>query len=178
MLIETMAQRFLSTDGDIPSVLQALFDSSEFTGSLGKKFKDPMHYVVSSLRLAYDGKVILNTGPVLNWLTTLGEQPNGHLTPDGYALIESAWASPAQMANLFDIAKVIGRGTPNLFKPDNQTSEEGNEIQSARELAKINLAQNTYVKEIVQHYGANSQQALNQSAYSQEWNSFSFLRLK
>ena len=37
-----------------------------------EKFKDPMQFVISSLRLAYDGKVLTNYRPVVGWLTQLG----------------------------------------------------------------------------------------------------------
>ena len=47
----------------------------EFAASLkpGAKFKDPVHYVFSAVRLAYDDKVILNTRPIQNWLNRLAE---------------------------------------------------------------------------------------------------------
>lgn len=166
-LVARMATQFLQTDGDIPSVLQTMFESQEFVASLGKKFKDPMHYVLSSVRLAYADKVITNTGPILNWINTLGQQANGHQTPDGYSLKEMAWASPAQMTARFDVAKLIARGAPNLFKNDEQ---ETNAEQ--RELARVNLAQNPYVKSMSSRYSNSSQEALTQSTSVQEWNAF------
>ena len=50
-----------------------MFASPEFAASLGAKFKDPMHFVVSAVRLAYDARPIINTHPVVNWLNALGE---------------------------------------------------------------------------------------------------------
>ena len=47
-----MAASFLHSDGDIASVLKTLFRSPEFAASSGSKFKDPMHFVVSAVRLA------------------------------------------------------------------------------------------------------------------------------
>ncbi|MFZ6676950.1 DUF1800 domain-containing protein [Undibacterium sp. Tian12W] len=117
-LVEKMAQRFLQTDGDIPATLRTMFDSQEFVASLGKKFKDPMHYMLASVRLAYDGNTIVNTGPMLNWLNMMGQQLNGRQTPDGYALDESAWASSGQMTVRFDIARSLANGNPGLFKVD------------------------------------------------------------
>ncbi|MCH8618050.1 DUF1800 domain-containing protein [Undibacterium sp. TS12] len=117
-LVEKMAQRFLQTDGDIPATLRTMFDSQEFIASLGKKFKDPMHYMLASVRLAYDGNTIVNTGPMLNWLNMMGQQLNGRQTPDGYALDESAWASSGQMTVRFDIARSLANGNPGLFKVD------------------------------------------------------------
>ncbi|MFZ6818952.1 DUF1800 domain-containing protein [Undibacterium sp. Ji22W] len=166
-LVQRMAAQFLKTDGDIPSVLQTMFESQEFVASLGKKFKDPMHYVLSSVRLAYADKVIANTGPILNWINTLGQQANGHQTPDGYPLKEMAWASPAQMTARFDVAKLIARGAPNLFKNDEQET-----TAEHRELAKNSFAQNAYVKSISSRFSTSSQEALSQSSSAQEWNAF------
>jgi len=52
-LIQAMMATWQSSDGDIKQVLQTLFASPEFKQSLGQKFKDPVHYAVSSLRAAY-----------------------------------------------------------------------------------------------------------------------------
>ena len=45
-----------------------------------------MRYVLSAVRLAYDGRTISNTRPLLDWLNALGEAPYGRQTPDGYPL--------------------------------------------------------------------------------------------
>ncbi len=171
-LITAMADRFLQTRGDIPSVLKTMFDSQEFMASLGRKFKDPMHYVVSSMRLAYEDKTIVNTGPMLNWLNTLGQTPNGHLTPDGYSLNQEAWASPAQMTSRFDVAKIMARGAPNLFKPESDDGKNESLNAQARELAKPSLAQNVFVKDLSKRFAMSSQEALSQSGSAQEWNAF------
>ena len=171
-LVAAMADRFLQTRGDIPSVLKTMFDSQEFMASLGQKFKDPMHYVVSSMRLAYEDKTIVNMGPTLNWLNTLGQTLNGHLTPDGYSLNQEAWASPAQMTSRFDIAKLMARGAPNLFKPESDDGKNESLNAQARELAKPALAQNSFVKDLSKRFAMSSQEALNQSGSAQEWNAF------
>ena len=52
-----------------------------------------MHYVYSSLRLAYAGMpTIVNPRPALNLLRQLGQPLNQRLTPDGYPLAQSDWA--------------------------------------------------------------------------------------
>jgi hypothetical protein len=58
-----------------PRCLPTMVHAPEFTASLkpGAKFKDPVQYVFSAVRLAYDDKVILNTQPIQNWLNRLGE---------------------------------------------------------------------------------------------------------
>jgi len=77
-----------------------------------------MHFVISTLRLAYDGKPIVNTHPVMNWLNALGESPFGRQTPDGYPLVESGWASSGQISRRFEIARAIGSGNSGLFEPE------------------------------------------------------------
>jgi uncharacterized protein (DUF1800 family) len=109
-LVERMTQTFLSSDGDIAATLHTLLTSSEFAQSLGRKFKDPVHYLVSALRLAYDDQPVLNAAPMLNWLSRMGEPLYGHPTPDGYPMKEAAWTSPGQMMTRFEIAKAIGTG--------------------------------------------------------------------
>jgi uncharacterized protein (DUF1800 family) len=122
-LVGRMAQAFTRSGGDIPSVLRVMFASKEFSASLGSKFKDPMHYVVSALRLSYDaqtriGQTFVNLKPANNMLNSLGESLYGHLTPDGYGLREADWASAGQMSKRFDVAKWMGSGNAGLFDPD------------------------------------------------------------
>ena len=111
-LVQQMAQTFKTTDGDIAAVLSAMVHAPEFTASLkpGVKFKDPVHYVFSAVRLAYDDKVILNTQPIQNWLNRLGEGLFNHETPDGYAMTSASWNGPGQMMLRFEIARQIGSG--------------------------------------------------------------------
>ncbi|MBI3229252.1 MAG: DUF1800 family protein, partial [Burkholderiales bacterium] len=162
-LVEKMARTFQRTDGDIPSVLAAMFDSAEFAQSLGQKFKDPQHYLLSSMRLAYDGKIIHNTQPMLGWLNQMGQQMNGRQTPDGYSMQEAAWASPAQMVTRFDIAKAIAGGTPALFKVEGE-GKVG--------VSQPNLANSVFVQNLVQGFSLNSQQTLRAAKSPQEWNAF------
>jgi uncharacterized protein (DUF1800 family) len=163
-LVERMAARFGATDGDIAQTLRTLFESPEFAASLGAKFKDPMHYVVSAVRLAYDDKVILNSGPMMNWLARMGEPLYGRQTPDGYPLVESGWASPGQMTTRFEIAKAIGQGSAGLFKTDGPQPQE----RPAFPL----LTNALYFQTLQSALGAPTRQALDQAASPQEWNTF------
>jgi uncharacterized protein (DUF1800 family) len=105
------------TDGDIADILKTLFDSREFANSLGKKFKDPMHYAVSAVRATYGSQVIRNPLPLINWLNRMGELPYGHETPDGYPLTAASWSGPGEIATRFEVAQQIGGGARNLFRP-------------------------------------------------------------
>lgn len=163
-LVERMSATFLSTDGDIAAVLRTLFASAEFAQSLGHKFKDPAHYVVSAVRLAYDDKVILNTGPMLYWLTRMAEPLYGRQTPDGYQLTQSGWASPGQMTTRFEIAKAIGSGNAGLFKTDGPQAQE--------RAAFPQLANALYYQSLQKTIAPATRQVLDQATSPQEWNTF------
>jgi uncharacterized protein (DUF1800 family) len=123
-LINAMAATFRETDGDITAVLETLFAAPEFRASLGGKFKDPVHYTVSAMRVAYGDTVILNPQPLFNWLDRLGEPLYRHETPDGYPLTETAWSGPGQMETRFEIARIIAAGRSGLFKlPEDKAQE-------------------------------------------------------
>ncbi|MFI5447511.1 DUF1800 domain-containing protein [Polaromonas sp. UC242_47] len=161
-LVERMAQTFLRSDGDIAATLQTLLSSNEFAQAAGRKFKDPMRYVISSVRLAYNDKTILNVGPILNWLNRMGEPLYGRQTPDGYPLVDSAWASSGQMATRFEIAKAIGSGSAGLFKTD--------EPQPRERPAFPQLASALYEQAISKTLSPATLHVLDQAASPQEWN--------
>jgi uncharacterized protein (DUF1800 family) len=119
-LVQRMAQTFKATDGDIAAVLSTMVHAPEFMASLkpGTKFNDPLQYVLSAVRLAYDDKVIVNTLPIQNWLNRLAEGLFNHDTPDGYSMTSASWNGPGQMMIRFEIARQIRSGSSGLFKPD------------------------------------------------------------
>ena len=161
-LIDRMARRFQASDGDIAAVLQTMFESPEFAASLRTRYKDPLHYVVSAVRLAYDDKPILNAGPMINWLNRLGEGLYQRQTPDGYPLLESAWTGPGQLTARFEIARAIGSGSAGLFKSDGATPVE--------RPAFPQLANELYYGYTRQTLATATRQALDQAVSPQEWN--------
>ena len=56
-LVQRMAQAFQKSDGDIANVLQTMFRSPEFASAPRSKLKDPMQFVLSAVRLAYDARL-------------------------------------------------------------------------------------------------------------------------
>ncbi len=114
-LVDQMAAAFTRSDGDIASVMNVLVHAPGF--ATAQKFKDPVRYVLSAVRLAYDQHVILNTQPIQGWLNRLAEGLYNHETPDGYSLISTAWTGPGQLATRFEVARQIGFGSAGLFRP-------------------------------------------------------------
>ena len=161
-LVERMRQRFAATDGDIAEVLRAMVESPEFEASLGRKFKDPMHYVVSAVRTVYPEQTVLNTGPMLGWLGRLGELPYNHQTPDGYPLDQQAWAAPGQMAARFEIARALAGGGNALFRGDG--------LQPVGVPPAPQKADGLYRDGWASRLSDATRQALAQATSPQEWN--------
>jgi uncharacterized protein (DUF1800 family) len=167
-LIDAMAGTFTRTDGDIAAVLKTMFLSPAFAASLPRadqqagKLKDPVQFVVSSLRLAYDGKPISNYRPVVSWLTQLGEPLYGRVTPDGYPLTEPAWASSGQLVKRFEIARAIGSGNAGLFNADDGTP--------GPRIGFPMLNNRLFYEAIDPALSARTRMVLAQTASQQEWN--------
>ena len=163
-LVDAMARTFQKSHGDIADVLRTLFTSREFEAALGKKFKDPVHYVISSVRFAYDGKPILNSHPIVNWLNGQGEPLFGHSSPDGYPLVDSAWSSSGQLSKRFDIARAIGSGNAGLF--DAEDGEKGTATGFPQ------LSSRLYFDNVQPYLSTATLGALDRATSQQEWNTF------
>lgn len=163
-LEQRMAQTFLRSDGDIAATLEVLLNAPEFARAEPQKFKDPMRFTLSALRLAYDQTPILNIRPMLNWLNRMGQPLFGRISPDGYPLTGDAWSSSGQMAVRFEIAKAIGSGGAGLFQPDDPADKPRNAFPK--------MANAMYFQVIASTLGATTRQALDQAASPQEWNAF------
>ena len=116
-LVDAMARTFQRSDGDIAAVLRTLFTSKELTATAGSKFKDPMQFLVSAMRVSLDGRPISNAQPLVGALQQMGEPIYGRITPDGWPLDSASWSGSGQMAKRFDIAGMIGSGRSRLFEP-------------------------------------------------------------
>jgi len=168
-LVEKMTRTFQKSDGSIAAVLREMFLDKDVIAALNaptprlEKFKDPMQFVMSSLRLAYDGKRISNYRPVVGWLTQLGEPLYGRVTPDGYPLTEAAWTSSGQIIRRFEIARAIGSGNAGLFN-----NEDSNTPGPATGFPM--LTSRLFYDAIEPAISARTRDALSRTSSQQEWN--------
>jgi uncharacterized protein (DUF1800 family) len=167
-LVEAMAKTFQRTDGDIASVLRTMFLSKDLTASVNpaneaRKFKDPTQFLVSAMRLAYDGQPIGNAQPLVTWLNQMGEPVFGRITPDGWPLDGSSWSSSGQMAKRFDVAHMIGSGKNRLFAA-------GDAPPLHVDPPVMNNA--VYQQMIEPTLSSNTRTALSKAASPAEWNTF------
>ena len=163
-LVRKMAQTFASSNGDIAAVLSTMVHAVEFSASLkpGTRFKDPVQYVLSAVRLAYDNKVILSTTPIQGWLNRMGEGLFNHETPDGYPMTSASWNGPGQMLVRFEVARAIGSSSAGLFKPDGPNAVD----QPAFPLIQNAL----YFNGLKRTLGPSTLAALDKAISPQDWN--------
>lgn len=162
-LVAKMADTFQRTDGDIAAVMHTLLTAPELEAGYDRKFKDPTQFVVSAMRLAYDGMPIANARPLVNWLNQMGEPPLGRLTPDGWSLDSTAWSSSGQMARRFEIARAIGTGNNQLFRPEGSPR-----INAGFPMLTTRL----YYDAIEPRLSAGTRTALGKATSQQEWNTY------
>jgi len=116
-LVQRMASRFSSSDGNIRSVLATLFQSREFWDRryFGAKFKTPQQYIISATRAS--GVEVLNYRVLAGNAARLGMPFYGCQTPDGYKNTQEAWLNPDAMMIRLSLATALGGGHLPLDRP-------------------------------------------------------------
>jgi len=109
-LVDRLAQKFLSTDGDIREVLRTMFKSPEFwsTKAYRAKVKTPFEFVISSLRAT--GTDLNNPGPLLGILNGMGMPLYMMVPPTGYSMTESTWMSSEALLDRMNYALKLSNG--------------------------------------------------------------------
>jgi uncharacterized protein (DUF1800 family) len=102
-LVESTAQVFSATDGDIRAMLRHIFTSAEFMSSGGQKLRRPLEFMVAFMRTAHI-EVIENYWLILGALEQLGQQPFAWKAPNGYPDVASAWLNANAMLMRWKVA--------------------------------------------------------------------------
>jgi len=170
-LVDAMARTFERSDGDIAAVLRTLFTSPYVTSGYGHKFKDPFRFVVSSMRLAYDGRPIANAQPLVNWVRQMGEAPYGRITPDGWPLDSASWSGSGQMAKRFAVARAIGSGRNRLFDPTDDSAPAHMMPMTPQPPPSIQDSA-VFRASLAPQLSAATRKALAQARSPQEWNTY------
>ncbi len=133
-LVDKLSKTYLKTDGDIRSVLETLFQTSEFwdTKYYNAKFKTPYQYVISSLRAT---ETPINDFPRINSiLHRMGMPLYGNPSPDGYKNTQEAWLNPNGINWRLSFANTIGRGGLKNRNSNNKQPRRANTAIDAIQL--------------------------------------------
>lgn len=118
-LVNAMAATFTGTGGDIRAVLSTMLYSKEFWDPkyYQNKFKPPLRYVVSSIRLS--GVQVNAFDKVSNAIKDMGEPLYEYLTPDGYAATNERWLNSDALLRRINFARQVANGK---FAQDDTTT--------------------------------------------------------
>jgi uncharacterized protein (DUF1800 family) len=106
-LVDRMAQSFVSTGGDIKTVLRTMFESPEFWAPSAEKskVKTPLEFVVSAVRAS--GASVSNAQGLVQALDKLGMPLYGMQTPNGYSWMSEPWVSTGALVSRMNFALVM-----------------------------------------------------------------------
>ncbi len=126
VIVEAVRAAFSASDGDIPTLLRALFLHPDFASYADYKLKRPLNYVCGALR-AYDNDASHYPGTeLLSLLSRLGQVPHRWFAPDGYPDVASYWLSASGLLERWNFAAELVE-TRGLFgeSPASALVEEG-----------------------------------------------------
>jgi uncharacterized protein (DUF1800 family) len=103
-LVDRMAKAFVTSDGDIKTVLRTMFDSPEFWSPevYRAKVKTPEEFVVSAVRAS--GAEVKNAVPLVQALDKLGMPFYGMQTPNGYSWMAEPWLNTGDLVSRMNFA--------------------------------------------------------------------------
>lgn len=141
-LVDSLAQKFLSSEGDIKAVMDTLIHSKEFNDPqyYDRKFKTPYQYILSLVRAG--GITNPHYKRMQGMMGQLGMPVYACPTPNGYKNTRNAWLSPDGMLNRVSIATAISNGAlsgRNRFDAQKLRETLGNDFSANTQQA---IAQN------------------------------------
>lgn len=104
-LVESTAQLFLETGGDIKALMRHILFSAEFPLSTGQKLRRPLDMLIGTLRTTQTQ--IDEPWQLEEILLTLDQKPFAWQPPNGYPDIAEAWASPNSMLARWNVAMLL-----------------------------------------------------------------------
>ena len=105
-LVEALAQVFLQSDGDTRQLLRAILGSEQFKTSFGQKFKKPLDFFISALRLT-DTAIDGNIRKLQEHLRLLGQVPFSWQLPDGYPDFTEYWATTSGLLDRWNFGFLL-----------------------------------------------------------------------
>lgn len=106
-LVESAAQVFTDTDGDIRQVMRHILTSADFMASAGQKFRRPLDFLAAMFRALTPGAVIEDSGTVVYSLEPMGHLPYFWNPPNGYPDAAGAWINTNALLNRWNAALLL-----------------------------------------------------------------------
>jgi uncharacterized protein (DUF1800 family) len=109
-LVDQMAAKFSSTDGDIREVLRTMIRSPDFWSpkAYGNKMKTPLDLVVSAVRAS--GANVVSPDSLVDSLSGMGMQPYGMAVPTGYSMKSAQWDNEGGLLARMNFSTALTQG--------------------------------------------------------------------
>jgi uncharacterized protein (DUF1800 family) len=137
-VINRMTEAWISSEGDITTVMKAMIGSSEFWAeafSPAGKPKTPFEYVISSVR-AVGGEVTAATRGVTAYLSQMGQPLYQCIPPTGYSDLGSEWLNPSSQIYRMNFALDLAQGLVNGVAVNVRNFAAGADLTSPMSVAK------------------------------------------
>lgn len=105
-LVDALSNVFIQSDGDIRQILRVLFDSETFKTSVGQKFKKPLEFFISALRVT-STTVSRNTRGLQEHLRLLGQVPFTWQPPNGFPDVAAYWATTSGLLDRWNFGLLL-----------------------------------------------------------------------
>jgi uncharacterized protein (DUF1800 family) len=114
-MIGRLAQAYLRSGGELPTIYRALIDSPEAWAPQPLKFKTPWEWSVSALRALNQSELDATTAGAL--LQQLGQPVWKPGSPAGYDDIAASWAAPEALVRRVEVAQRIADRASSAVDP-------------------------------------------------------------
>ena len=105
-LVSALANVFTQSDGDTRAVLKAIFQSDQFKNSAGQKFKRPLEFLASTLRLT-GATLTGQSQQLVNHVKLLGQIPFDWQFPNGFPDTASFWATTSGLLERWNFGNLL-----------------------------------------------------------------------
>lgn len=139
-LVDRMAKKFQSSDGDLRQVMQAMINSPEFwqADEYRSKMKSPFELAVSAVRAL--GADVSNPMFLSQQITQMGEPLYAHEAPTGYSNRGADWASSSGLVTRMNLAlRLAANQAPGVQVDVESFAPTGAPAQIATGLERILL---------------------------------------
>jgi len=137
-LVSNLAGIFTQSDGDMPTLLKAIFQSDAFKNSAGQKLKRPLDFLASAMRLT-NAVLTGQSKQLVNHVKLLGQIPFDWQFPNGFPDSAGFWATTSGLlerwnfGNLLTSNKITGvRVDLNELTQDAQSAQDVVDVLSQR----------------------------------------------
>lgn len=104
-LINSTAQVWMQTGGEIQPVMRHILTSDEFLQSTGQKFRRPLEFFIGALRAT--GTQFVDYWQLFEVLERLAQIPYGWLPPNGYPDVAGAWINSSGLLARWNVADLL-----------------------------------------------------------------------